>query len=162
MDGFPLSAYGLPLQVNLQFLIADYLSAAASSAQHSQHPLAQYLRGKGFCYIVVPAHLESPDHIFVGVVGGEKDDGGVPCLPEPGAQVQAAAVGQADIHQTQVKTDSLPKLLGLGGVVDQRHGVAVLLQGGLHSLPQQNIIFYQQKLGHRHLLKTGQLVSCRR
>ena len=138
------------------------MSAAASSAQHSQHPLAQHLRGKGLCYIVVTAHLESPDHVLIGVVGGEKDDGGIPCLPEPGTQVQAASVGQTDVQQTQVKADGLPKLLGLGGVVGQRHGVAVLLQCGFYGLPQQNIIFYQQKLGHRYLLKTGQLVSRRR
>ena len=143
----------MPVQVDLQILISNHLRSSTGPAQYSQYSLEQHFRGEGFGHIVVAAQLKPPDDVFIRIVGGEKDDGGVPLLLEPGAQVQSAAVGQTDVQQAQVKPDGLPKLLGLGGTASQRHGVAVLLQGGLQGLPQKHIIFYQQKLGHKYLLK---------
>ena len=118
-------------------------------AEGHLHPFFQDGQAEGLGDVVVRPQVKPFQHVLLQVVGGEEEDGevGVLLLHLP-AQVEAAAVGEVHVKESQVEGLLLQQLPGLLAVVGRYGQVAAGVQFKTEPGTEGQVIFQHQDVCH--------------
>ena len=116
--------------------------AAACQGAHARQQLGQHER---LDQVIVGATIEAAQALFQRIAGAE-DQHRQARRAQPGQQIEAIAIGQAQVQQHQFATVVFDAARRILQAAHPHHLHALVAQGDAHAIAQVHIVFNQQYL----------------
>ena len=118
---------------------------AIAAARQGAHARQQFGQHKRLHQVVVCAAVQATQALFQRIAGAEDQHRQAGCA-QPGQQIEAIAVRQAQVQQHQFAAVVLDAARRIFQAAHPHHLHALVAQGDAHAVAQVHVVFYQQYL----------------